>query len=177
MHQAIQAEQFGFELNSYLGTSVQSNTRSHNWSEFWRNNRMQPQIVRLSARLGMQDRLIQQLDSLAARLDYYLADNDESPVFVHGDLWSGNAAADEQGAPIVFDPAGYFASREVEFGMMRLCGGFGAVTEAAYQEVWPLEDGSDDRIAIYRLYHILNHLIIFGRPYYDAALSASASLL
>ena len=60
---------------------------------------------------------------------------------------------------------------------MRLFGGFGSRTEAAYQEIWPFEDGSDERIEVYRLYHLTNHLIMFGRPYYEEALGAVKALL
>ncbi len=177
MHQGITAVQYGFELNNYLGISFQRNEHCDDWLRFWRKNRLQPQITQLAELLSVQDKLVQQLEKLSTRLEYYFQQNRETPVFVHGDLWSGNAAADESGKPIIFDPAGYFASREVEFGMMRLFGGFGDLTEAAYREVWPLEDGSDERIEIYRLHHILNHLIIFGRSYYNDAISTVTSLL
>lgn len=177
MHLAIQAKQFGFCMNNYLGTSEQSNLENADWLTFWRNNRVQPQVKRLVDLLGVDDKLIKQLDKLSERLEYYLRDNAEPPVFVHGDLWSGNASADEHGLPIIYDPASYFASREVEFGMMRLFGGFGTSTEAAYQEVWPLQSGCDERIELYRLYHILNHLLIFGHAYYAQASESVASLL
>ena len=93
------------------------------------------------------------------------------------DFWSGKAAANEKGEPVIFDPASYYGHREAEIGMMRLFGGFGPRCEAAYAEVWPLQDGYEQRITLYRLYHELNHLNLFGRSYYQTCLSTINSLL
>ena len=177
MHQKIRAKRFGFQRDNYLGTSLQKNRQSESWLQFWRQQRVAPQISCLSAVLDKKDRLLTALEQLSARLDRYLEACAEPPVLIHGDLWSGNAVAVAHGAPIIFDPAGYFASREAEFGMMRLFGGFGPRTEAAYEEIWPFEPEFDQRVEIYRLYHIVNHLIIFGRLYYDEALAVAKSLL
>ena len=49
--------------------------------------------------------------------------------------------------------------------------------EAAYAEVWPLSPGVGPRIALYRLYHELNHLNLFGRAYYQGCLATLNSLL
>jgi len=57
------------------------------------------------------------------------------------------------------------ADREAEFGMTTLFGGLSHCFYDAYQEMWPLQAGSDDRIEIYRLYHLLNHLNLFGTSY------------
>ena len=177
MHQALQSDEFGLHLTSYLGTTAQCNARHSEWLTFWRENRLQPQIVKLAETFGTDDPLIAALEKLSKRLGCYLAASSEQAVFVHGDLWAGNAAADQHGALIIFDPASYYASREFEFGIMRLFGGFGPRTEAAYQEIWPFEDGSDERIEVYRLHHLTNHLIMFGRPYYQEALGAVKALL
>ncbi|MEM7466385.1 MAG: fructosamine kinase family protein [Pseudomonadota bacterium] len=177
MHRAIQADVFGFSRNNFLGTSKQINRQRDSWLIFWQENRLQPQIDYLASALGMGDSLVIALERLCSRLPIYLGDTTEPAVFVHGDLWSGNAAADSRGAPIIFDPAGYFACREVEFGMMRLFGGFGLTTEAAYEELWPFQAGSEERIEIYRLYHIVNHLIIFGSSYYQDAKTVVSKLL
>lgn len=177
MHQGIQAQQFGFERDNYLGTTPQDNRNAESWLDFWRDRRLEPQIALLFETLDQNDDLLTVLNRLSARLDNYLADCSEPAVFIHGDLWSGNAAADENGSPIIFDPASYFASREAEFGMMRLFGGFGSRTEAAYEEIWPFEPDFETRVELYRLYHIVNHLIIFGRSYYADALAVAKSLL
>ena len=111
------------------------------------------------------------------KLDEILDADREPAVLLHGDLWSGNAAANENGAPVIYDPASYYGHREAEFGMMRLFGGFGPRCEAAYQEVWPFQPGHDRRIEVYRLYHQLNHLNLFGRGYYAGCLDTVRQLL
>ena len=75
------------------------------------------------------------------------------------------------GEPVLIDPAAYFASREAEFGMMTLFGDFDQTFYDAYEEVWPFSDGAVDRIALYRLYHLLNHLNLFGGSYLQQCLA------
>ncbi|MGM0632846.1 MAG: fructosamine kinase family protein, partial [Pseudomonadota bacterium] len=88
-----------------------------------------------------------------------------------------NAASDETGQPVIYDPASYYGHREAEFGMMRLFGGFTADCEAAYQEVWPLAGGYEERIPVYRLYHELNHLNLFGAMYHSQCVATLRSLV
>ncbi len=85
--------------------------------------------------------------------------------------------ADQQGQPVIFDPASYYGHREAEFGMMRLFGGFGPRCEAAYQEIWPFEAGYEERFRLYQLYHELNHLNLFGPSYYAACMASMDALL
>ena len=116
-------------------------------------------------------------ERLAERLDDFLGTVTERAVLLHGDLWASNTGADFSGAPVIFDPAVYYGHREAEFGMMRLFGGFGPRVEAAYREVWPWEPGHEERIALYRLYHELNHLNLFGGTYYEQCLATMRALL
>ena len=127
--------------------------------------------------MSAQDPLLKNTENLLNKLDQLLSDVQEDAVLLHGDLWSGNAAAGESGEPIIYDPASYYGHREAEIGMMRLFGGFDAHCEAAYAEVWPLQPESEQRIALYRLYHEMNHLILFGQGYYESCLNTVKSLL
>lgn len=176
LHQATQQSRFGFDCDNYLGTSQQHNGWCNDWLTFWREQRLQRQLQALLNTLSADDILIQQLDRLIAQLDTLLDHVNDPAVLLHGDLWSGNAAANEQGEPVIFDPASYYGHREAETGMMRLFGGFGPACEAAYQEVWPFAEGYERRISLYRLYHELNHLILFGSGYYPACLSTLRQL-
>lgn len=177
LHRATQTPNFGFKCNNFLGSTPQLNTPHTDWTVFWRECRLLPQLKYLAAHLGTEDVLISRLKTFESRLDYFLDNVATNAVLIHGDLWAGNAAAAARGKPIIFDPASYFASHEVEFGMMRLFGGFGRRTEKAYMEIWPLEPEADSRIAIYQLHHILNHLIMFGGGYYAAAVASVDALL
>ena len=81
---------------------------------------------------------------------------------LHGDLWGGNVGADEQGRPVIFDPAVYYGDREADLAMTRLFGGFGASFYSAYEASWPLDRGCGERLGLHQLYHVLNHYNLFG---------------
>lgn len=166
----------GFDCDNYLGTTPQTNAPAPDWVEFWRERRLLWQLERFAAAGNAGDPLLALAYELVDRLDTLIAEPDEPCVLLHGDLWSGNAAADADGAPVIFDPASYYGRREAELGMMQLFGGFTAACFAAYAETWPLAPGSARRIAVYRLYHELNHLNLFGRAYYAQCLATLSEL-
>jgi fructosamine-3-kinase len=84
---------------------------------------------------------------------------------LHGDLWGGNITFDAEGQPVIFDPAVYYGDREADIAMTELFGGFSGDFYAAYREAWPLDAGYRVRRQLYNLYHILNHLNLFGGGY------------
>ena len=49
--------------------------------------------------------------------------------------------------------------------MTHLFGGFGREFYSAYEAAWPLDAGSSARRDLYNLYHVLNHLNLFGGGY------------
>jgi len=177
LHQATQQPRFGFDCDNYLGTTPQINIWQDNWLKFWREQRLGFQFSLLRKKMGSDDPLLTLGKMLLNQLDLLLTCEDEPAVLLHGDLWSGNAAANEKGEPVIFDPASYYGHREAEIGMMRLFGGFSRECEDAYQEVWPLQLGHDRRIEVYKLYHQLNHLNLFGNSYYNACLDTVRRLL
>nr|WP_305906923.1 fructosamine kinase family protein [Methylomarinum sp. Ch1-1]MDP4519635.1 fructosamine kinase family protein [Methylomarinum sp. Ch1-1] len=89
----------------------------------------------------------------------------------------GNAAADRQGRPVIYDPACYYGDREADIAMTELFGGFGADFYRAYQESYPLDSGYKTRKILYNLYHILNHLNLFGSAYRHQAETMIEQLL
>ncbi len=125
----------------------------------------------------MSQRLLQGGERLLARLDEFFNGYQPQPSLLHGDLWVGNAAADARGAPVVFDPAIYYGDREADIAMTRLFGGIGAPFYAAYAAAWPLNPGAAARTDLYNLYHVLNHLNLFGDAYLGQAESMIERLL
>jgi len=176
LHRAGRSDRFGFERDNYIGLTPQPNEWNDDWLAFWRDQRLGWQLELFAKKTDPGDRLLYLGDRLVAGLDRLIGGLDEPAVLLHGDLWSGNAAADERGEPVIFDPASYYGHREAEFGIMRLFGGFGPRCEAAYDEIWPRQAGSEERIALYRLYHELNHLNLFGRSYYAGCIATLESL-
>ncbi|MFT5321284.1 MAG: protein-ribulosamine 3-kinase [Pseudohongiellaceae bacterium] len=177
LHHATRQRQCGFDMDTYLGTFKQTNLWQDDWIGFWRDQRLTAQFALLMEHLSVHDPLLKAADKLMARLDDLLACDPEPAVLLHGDLWSGNAASNAKGEPVIFDPASYYGQREAEFGMMRLFGGFGPACEAAYREEWPFQPGYERRIEVYKLYHQLNHLNLFGHAYYNASLHTIQGLI
>lgn len=132
--------------------------------DFLRQQRLLPQLA-LAVRSGAHATLIDRGHRLCERLEAFFGDYRPQPSLLHGDLWGGNWAADAQGRPVLFDPAVYFGDREADLAMTRLFGGFGAPVYAAYQAAWPLDAGAERRVALYNLYHVLNHFNLFGGAY------------
>ena len=110
--------------------------------------------------------MVRQTERLAAHLPELLPlPDDGRPSLLHGDLWGGNAIVGPRGEPAVIDPAVYFGHREADIAMTGLFGGFSDRFYGAYRDAWPLEPGYAERWDIYNLYHLLNHLNLFGAGY------------
>ena len=56
--------------------------------------------------------------------------------------------------------------------MMRLFGGFGPACFAAYQEVFPLAAGWEERVPLHQIAPLVVHAIKFGGSYGPAATAA-----
>ena len=98
-------------------------------------------------------------------LPHLFAGHVPAASLLHGDLWSGNVAFLENGQPVVFDPAVYYGDREADIAMSELFGGFPNAFYSAYEAQWPLDKGYASRKHMYNLYHLLNHLNLFGAGY------------
>lgn len=165
LHRATQGTRFGFPHDNYLGSTPQPNGWSDDWCDFWRRSRLGHQLA-LARANGLADRELLRLgDRLLDRLDRLLDLPDEPACLLHGDLWGGNYLVDEAGEPVLIDPATYYGHREADLAITRLFGGFDARFCAAYEEEWPLPAGAGERGPIYELYHLLNHLNLFGAGY------------
>jgi protein-ribulosamine 3-kinase len=158
------APRFGWNRDNTIGTTPQANGWHDDWAAFFRDRRLAPQLA-LAARHGHRGPLQRDGERLLVLLPALLSGHGPTPSLLHGDLWSGNAARLATGEPVVFDPAVYFGDREADLAMTELFGGFGADFHAAYREAWPLEPGYATRRTLYNLYHVLNHLNLFGGSY------------
>ncbi|MGI9237579.1 MAG: fructosamine kinase family protein [Woeseiaceae bacterium] len=174
MHR-VTADEFGWHRDNTIGLTPQINTRSGDWIAFFQEHRLGYQL-RLAADNGHTGELQQQGDRLLKRLPSFFDDYDPVPSLLHGDLWGGNWAS-SGGEPVIFDPAVYFGDRETDLAMTKLFGGFGHGFYEAYESAWPLAPGSRERLKVYQLYHVLNHLNLFGCSYLGRALALTSALL
>jgi len=175
MHQHQQPF-FGWHINNTIGSTHQYNNRHSDWVEFWRQQRLLKQL-QFAANNGFGGKLQSQGEKLAAKVDVFFNDYHPQPALLHGDLWGGNAAADSNGQPLIYDPACYYGDREADIAMTELFGGFSPAFYQAYQNSYPLDSGYQVRKTLYNLYHILNHLNLFGRTYLHQAESMIMQLL
>jgi len=162
-------ERYGWHRDNAIGRTLQPNTWSTSWVDFMRERRIGVQLE-LAARHGYAQQLQPRSNRLLSVLDRLLVDHSQPPAsLLHGDLWGGNWLADQQGRPVLFDPAVHYGDREADLAMTELFGGFGAAFYEAYGEAWPLDEGYAVRRDLYQLYHVLNHLNLFGGSYLSSA--------
>jgi fructosamine-3-kinase len=160
----VTAARFGWHRDNSIGATPQCNDWTAQWPEFFARQRLGFQLD-LAERSGHGGRWLEQGRVLCGRLDAFFAGYAPQPSLLHGDLWGGNWAADAAGAPVIFDPATYYGDREADLAMTHLFGGFGREFYAAYEAEWPLDPGASARRDLYNLYHVLNHLNLFGGGY------------
>ena len=167
----------GFPHDNFIGSTRQLNQPldgpwdqaaddGSRWPEFFMERRLRFQ-VRLAASGGHGHELEHLLDRAEAPIIELLSAVIEPAALLHGDLWSGNFIVDECGEACLIDPAVYYGHREADLAMARLFGGFEPAFYCAYAEAWPLMPGHEDRLPIYQLYHVLNHLNLFGSGYFS----------
>lgn len=161
---ACRAERFGWHRDNTIGSTPQPNAWTDSWAAFWRARRLRPQLRRAAAN-GYGGTLQQRGEALDLRLEQLFAGHAPCASLLHGDLWGGNAACTAGGEAVVFDPACYYGDREADLAMTELFGGFPATFYAAYVQAWPLPPGYAVRRDLYNLYHVLNHLNLFGGSY------------
>ena len=175
MHRSCR-ERFGWHRDNTIGTTPQPNEEDDDWIRFWREQRLGYQL-KLAARAGHGGALQRKGEELMERFPALFADYAPPPSLLHGDLWAGNFAVTRDGEPVIFDPAVYYGDREADLAMTELFGGFGPHFYDAYNDVWPLDPGYTVRKTLYNLYHILNHLNLFGGGYGGQAESMMGRLL
>jgi fructosamine-3-kinase len=161
------AARFGWHRNNTIGTTPQPNDWTEDWIEFLRDRRLGFQFA-LAARNGHGGRLLRDGEKLLAGLARFF-DRRPEPSLLHGDLWAGNSGADRQGRPVIFDPAVYYGDREADLAMTELFGGYAPDFYAAYRDSWAPDAGYAVRKNLYNLYHVLNHLNLFGGAYASQA--------
>ena len=154
---------FGFGEDNFIGSSPQINGWMQNGLEFFRERRLAPQIQWGRDRGLLTPPDLRLCEILLEKLDKIIPE--QPPVLLHGDLWSGNLVTDSNGSPALIDPAVYYGWAEADLAMTDLFGRYPDLFYDAYIEVNPLQSGYRERFSLYNLYHLLNHLNLFGTSY------------
>ena len=165
---------FGFYEDNYIGSTKQLNITSkegfNNWTEFYYTNRLLFQFNLAEQKGYAQSQLRNSFSKLENNFTQIFNGINVQPSLLHGDLWNGNFIVDEMGNACLIDPAVYYGHREADLAMTKLFGSFNGKFYSSYNEEFPLDDGYEYRENIYKLYHVLNHLNLFGSGYYQQAL-------
>jgi len=169
------SEFYGFYEDNYIGSNPQLNiskeNEKHDWTEFYFNKRILFQLQLAEETCNSTSELRKSIAVLENKIDEIVVDDGEKPSLLHGDLWGGNYLINEKGFACLIDPAVYYGNREADLAMTKLFGGFDSWFYEAYNETFPLTAGYEYRENIYKLYHVLNHLNLFGGGYYSQAMS------
>ena len=168
--------EFGLERDNFIGVTPQLNSAASGWPAFFGARRLMPQLTRAAAgpHAGMW---IEGGLRVAQATALYFPGYAPQASLLHGDLWSGNAGFLADGTPVIYDPAVYYGDREADIAMSELFGGFAPEFRAAYREAWPLDPGYEVRRDLYNLYHVLNHVNLFGAGYLAQAQGLIRKLL
>ncbi|MCR4787233.1 MAG: fructosamine kinase family protein [Lachnospiraceae bacterium] len=167
MHEAdassfVNGGRFGFLSDNYIGSGRQINSPKENWIDFFRECRLIPQIRLADRYFGADEK--RRFDRLLSHLDDILCEP-EKPSLIHGDLWSGNFIVGDDGDAWLIDPATYVGDPEADIAMTELFGGYDSRFYDSYRESGSLREGYKDRRDLYNIYHMLNHLNLFGGGY------------
>lgn len=157
---------FGLDHDNYIGSLSQSNSKHDSWVDFYREERLDP-LVRKARDKGQFGR---EVSSSFER--FYVRMEDifpvEAPSLIHGDLWAGNFMVNDDGRPMIIDPAVYYGFREMDLAMSKLFGGFAPQFYQSYNNHFKLEKGWEERIDYCKLYPLLVHILLFGGGYVES---------
>lgn len=160
LHQNTQ-DQFGLEVDNYMGAWPQKNERLDKWADFFISCRLIPLVKAAYDRKMMDKKLLGQFERFYAKVAEIFPD--EKPALIHGDLWSGNFIHTKE--VMLIDPAVAYSHREADLAMTKLFGGFDAALYEAYQRTYPTEKGVEQRYDFYNIYPLLIHVLLFGEGY------------
>ena len=165
---------FGWHRDNTIGSTAQYNPQHTDWVTFWITARLQPQLH--MAKAQGYDGEIQTLGQTVITCLPTFFSSQPTPALLHGDLWYGNVACYQQ-QPLLFDPACYYGDSEADIAMTELFGGFDRQFYQAYHALLPPSAEYSTRKIIYNLYHVLNHLNLFGGHYEGQAINMMKLLI
>ena len=181
IHQDQVEKNYGWKEDNYLGSTIQTNKaegdEKHLWSAFFLKKRITPLVEKC-----LEKRLLSKADeTLVSRCistGYKLLSplDEDRPSLVHGDMWGGNVfisshPTNKNALPCLIDPALHYGHREVDIAMSELFGRLDENFYKSYQEAYPLKKGYELRRDFHNLYHLLNHLLLFGGSYHTSVIA------
>lgn len=159
-----ESELFGLERDGWCGESAQSNTPLRDGFEFFAECRLLPQgrRARDAGHLSAADVIA--LERLCRDLRSRIPA--QRAALVHGDLWLANLHATQSGELALIDAAAvHYGWPETDLAMLTLFGEPPAAFFESYESEAHVDASWRSRVPLYNLYHLLNHLNLFGAGY------------
>lgn len=160
----VSHDYFGLTEDNYMGSIPQSNKPTHNWVDFFIQQRLQPLVQKCRFQNLVSPKHQSQFESFYEQLPFIFA-KEQRPALLHGDLWSGNFMCNQNSEPVLIDTAVYFGHPSVDLGMTTLFGGFTTGFYDAYSYHSPLPSNCKEQWEVSNVYPLLIHLLLFGRSY------------
>ncbi|BBM81810.1 fructosamine kinase family protein [Candidatus Uabimicrobium amorphum] len=168
---------FGFYEDNYIGSMPQKNIYdTQSWSDFYHNKRLLFQMKAAEKNGYVTTQLTQAFVNLEKKLPQLMEGSENVASLLHGDLWAGNYMVGKNGEAVLIDPAVYYGNREADLAMTMLFGGFSREFYEQYNKSYPLAPNYEKRIDLYKLYHVLNHMNLFGTSYRSQAINIMENL-
>lgn len=163
----VRSERFGFDQDGYIGDGPQDNRTDSDGHRFFVERRLRPQAERALRNAALVPADMTRLERLYARLPQLIPA--QPPVLLHGDLWQVNLHCAGDGLPALIDAgAAHYGWAEADLAMLLLFGDPDPQLFLSYAEHAPLMADWRERAPLYNLYHLLNHLNLFGSGYLRA---------
>lgn len=159
----ISNDQFGWHEDNYIAIILQPNQMKSTWEDFYANNRILPMVKLLADKKLITTKDVKSAEVLCKELPSIFPK--EKPALLHGDLWNGNILPTAQGEMALIDPAVYYGHREMDLAIADLFGGFDESFFNAYEEIYPLEVGFNERKPVAQLFPLLVHAFLFEGYY------------
>ncbi|WP_159618445.1 fructosamine kinase family protein [Ruania rhizosphaerae] len=179
---AAGAPSFGFvpgQTTGFMAGAPMPGSDAATWGEFYAEARVMPFLRRAEASGAFGARDVEVICAVVERLAAGELDHPQPALVgevarLHGDLWSGNVLWSPTGV-VLIDATAHGGHAETDLAMLDLFGApHLAEILAGYQEVSPLADGWEDRVALHQLNPLLVHTVLFGGGYAQAAVAAAA---
>ena len=146
-----------------IGPLVLPNEPLPDWPSFYAERRLRPLLAPARDRGSLSAAGARAVESVCERIAD-LAGPPEPPARLHGDLWSGNVLWSGQ-RPYVIDPSPTAATAR---STSPCCGCSARPARASWpptRSVAPLARGHEERVALYQLFPLLVHAVLFGGGY------------
>ncbi|BAP85716.1 aminoglycoside phosphotransferase [Paucilactobacillus hokkaidonensis JCM 18461] len=164
MHQQHQTK-FGFDHNHQSGNILKNNHWQSSWSTFYTEQRLDVLVEAANQNHVWNTWRQTHFDQMRLTFVNYYRNHEVIPSLLHGDLWSGNYMFSTDGTPILIDPDVFYGDRELDLAMTTIFGGFNDQFYQAYQDIYPLASGFEERLPWYQFYYLCMHLNLFGETY------------